>query len=265
MENDIKRSAEARFDDLCERAQGGILALSCFLTPTEQEYIKLYARRSGRESDIFFFGGYPEAERRRLFILPDYLSDIDQDAREKIDIYFDGLSAYVKAMKIEGSGYRSLSHRDILGSVLSLGIERDAVGDIIMLGEHSALLFCTEKIYPYLEASLERVANDKVKLSSASLFELDIPEKRLVPINDTVASPRLDCIVSSLTDLSREKAQAIIKAGLCLVNYLPEERVDAYVEPPAVISVRGYGKFKVIAFGGETKKGRLRLCAGRFE
>ena len=79
-----------------------------------------------------------------------------------------------------------------------------------------------------------------------------------------MASKRLDCVVGALTNLSREKAQALIKTGLCEVNYLVEQRVDAEVKTPCVISARGYGKFNVLSFDGETKRARLRLVAQKY-
>ena len=88
--------------------------------------------------------------------------------------------------------------------------------------------------------------------------------KKTVPINDTVASRRLDCIVGALTNLSREKSQNLINSGMCEVDYLPELRVDRQIDEGAVISVRGYGKFFIKAFDGETKRGRIRLSAAKY-
>ena len=112
--------------------------------------------------------------------------------------------------------------------------------------------------------SLERIASDKVSVKVHDLPEGFSIEKKTVPINDTVASRRLDCIVGALTNLSREKSQNLINSGMCEVDYLPELRVDRQIDEGAVISVRGYGKFFIKAFDGETKRGRIRLSAAKY-
>ena len=88
--------------------------------------------------------------------------------------------------------------------------------------------------------------------------------EKTVAVNDTVASPRFDCVVGALTNLSREKAQSLINSGLCEVDHLPEIRVDRQIEAGAIISVRGYGKFTVNSFDGETKRGRIRMSAEKY-
>ena len=83
------------------------------------------------------------------------------------------------------------------------------------------------------------------------------------PIRDTVASPRLDAVVASLTNLSREQAQNTVRSGLVEVDYEPVERTDLLLTPPAVISVRGHGRFVLRGFDGQNRKGRLRLLADK--
>ena len=89
-------------------------------------------------------------------------------------------------------------------------------------------------------------------------------ERRFQMIHDTVASERLDCILAALTNLSREKAQGMIRAGLVEVDFLTEQRPDRAVPEGAMLSVRGYGRYEVIGTDGVTRKGRLRLHAKKF-
>lgn len=262
---DAQKLLASRAEDYLRTADRGELVCGNFLTPSEAAYVAVCMKELGAQDRFFLFGGYKEAERMRLFVLPSFLSDIDGESEKKARAYFpDDLSNSIKAVKIQGSGYRTLSHRDYLGSLLALGIERTSLGDIAVLDDHSAVLFCTDKIFDFLLASIDRVASDKVTASEyANISELEV-KREYLPISDTVASNRLDCIIGALTNLSREKAQTAIKSGLCEVNYLPEDRCDLSLSIPSTISVRGYGKYDVLSFDGETKKGRLRMTARKY-
>lgn len=255
----------SRASDYLRLSERGELVCGNFLTPEEAAYTETVFREMRALDRAFFFGGYKGAERKRVFVIPSFLSDFEGSAEILARDYFsDELSSSVRAIKIQGSGYRELSHRDYLGSILSLGIERPSIGDIVVTDKHSAVVFCTDKIFDYLISGIDRIASDKVTVGEF-LPDGDFGAKReFVTIRDTVASNRLDCVVGALTNLSREKAQIAIRSGLCEVNYLTEQRVDVDVKVPSIITLRGYGKFNVLEFDGETKRGRLRLVAQKY-
>ncbi len=262
---DAQKLLLSRLSDGLERAERGELVCGHFLTPSDIALVVEYIRERKMTDRIFFFGGYIAAERKRFFVLPSYLSDFEGDNAEKLKECFpEELSAAVQAILVRGSGYRALSHRDYLGSILSLGLERDALGDIVLLDATSAVIFCGEKIADFLLETLEKVANDKVSLSRFTADESFVPKRTTQRITDTVASERLDCIVAALTNLSREKAQTLIRSGDCEVDYLSEERCDLLLTPPTTLTLRGYGKYTLLAFDGETKKGRLRMVAEKY-
>ena len=255
----------ARIDDLLKASDRGEPVCGNFLTPGEAAFSVAYLKEQRMDDRALLLGGYADAERRRLVALPPYLADIDGEAEENLKIYFpEEYSNAVRALKISGSGYRKLSHRDYMGSLLALGIERSALGDIVVLGDFEAVVFCTDKIHSFLLSGIDRIATDKVNCRDFIPDETFAPEREYMPIRDTVASNRLDCVVGALTDLSREKAQSTIRSGLCEVDYLPEERCDVSLHTPCIVTVRGYGKFRVLSFDGETKKGRLRLVAQKY-
>ena len=108
---------------------------------------------------------------------------------------------------------------------------------------------------------LTKVGSDTVRCRECVIDETFTDGKKYRPISDTVASPRLDCVVAALCNLSREAAQSAVRSGLVEVDFEPEERVDTILEPPITVSVRGHGRFILRSFDGETKKGRLRLRA----
>lgn len=256
---------EARLEDMLERSRRGELVCGNFLTPAEVSFCRALIKQRGEEKRSFFYGGYADADRKRLYILPQYLMDIEGDSEEKLRLYCaEEFCPSVAALSIKGSGYRKLSHRDYLGSILALGIERHALGDVIVTGDSEAIVICTDKISAFLLEGVDKVASDKVTVSKIELFEDFAPKREVLPVSDTVASNRFDCVVGALTNLSREKAQAAIRTGLCEVDYLPEQRCDVSLATPCIVTVRGYGKYRLLSFDGETKRGRLRLKAEKY-
>ena len=263
--DDAQKLLEARLDDYIRQSDRGELVCGNFLTPQEIAHMRIILRSRRAEDRAFFFGGYDGAERKRIFVIPSYISELGGGPQSLAESYFaEELAQSICPIRIKGSGFRSLSHRDYLGSILSLGIERREVGDIVTLTEHEAIAFASDRICDYLLTSLERIASDKVKVAVIDLPEDFKASRKTQPISDTVASKRFDCIVGALLNLSREKAQNVISAGLCEIDHLPEIRVDRQIDEGATISVRGYGKFSVISFDGETRRGRIRMSAEKY-
>lgn len=258
---------EARLEDYLTRAERGEIAVSRFLTPGERRVAERSLASKGVARRAIFFGGYRDAERTCLFLLPEYFMDFPdllpaegEDPSETLEVGESG----VGAVEIRGSGFRKLTHRDYLGSLLGLGLERDALGDIALQDEHRAVIFCTRGMAAFLCSNVEKIASDTVKCLPYSMNDSFTDGRNYRPISDTVASPRLDCVVAALTNLSREAAQTAVRSGLVEVEYEPEERTDRLLTPPVTLSVRGHGKFILRAFDGETKKGRLRLRADQY-
>ena len=248
----------ARLEDMKKRAIRGELGISAFLSPRELHYSESYLRRSG--SCFISFGGYEGAERKRVYILPEYMESVS--SADELAEY--GNETAIVALEIKGSGFVSLSHRDFMGALLRLGVERDVVGDIITLGGGSAVAFCDLRIADFITTELRDVGRDKVKCRIASIDKDFCPKRSFAAISDTVASARLDCVVAALCNLSREKARECVLSGLAELDYEYCERPDREVTAPCILSVRGYGKFKVCSLGELTKKGRIRLFAEKF-
>ena len=144
---------EARIGDLLARAEQGTVACLPFLNPRDRKRAERILRSFGADGRAWFWGGYPDAERACLFLLPDYLllclpsgNVTGEDEATLCELLAEELSEAVCAVRITGSGYRTLSHRDYLGSILGLGLERDALGDIAVQNEHAAVIFCSARI-----------------------------------------------------------------------------------------------------------------------
>ena len=139
------------------------------------------------------------------------------------------------------------------------------IGDIIVNeGSNEAIVFCDETIAPFLLSEWTKAGNDKIRISRYDLPPDFAPVRKTAQINDTVASPRLDAIVASLCALSREKAREIVVNECAEVEYQVISAPDRAVCAPCVISVRGYGKFRILSVSEQTKKGRYRLVAEKY-
>ena len=257
---DIKSfdSLFARLDDFRECAVRGNVGISAFFSPREEfaaiEYLK------HRKVSFISFGGYSNAERKRIYVLPDFI-----EYAENIEAIYDfGFSCEIDCFRIDGSGFEAFSHRAVMGAILGLGIERDSIGDIVMIDDKSAIFFCDTKLRSFFEENFNRVGRDKVKIRRIDFDESIIPERKVQRINDTVSSPRLDCVVSAICSLSRERAKEKIAASLVELNYECVEKPDKILDIPSVISVRGFGKFRIISLSEMTRKGRYRLVAEKF-
>ena len=267
MANENSRDLfEARLEDAIRKCTSGNVAQIPFLTMRQRRRAERMLDARGLHDSYWFWGGHAGAERACLFLLPDYLTAIlPEDAVEREsalpEYLAEELTDAVISILIKGSGFRNLTHRDYLGAILGLGIERDAIGDIAVQDAHSAILFCPRTLAGFLMGELTKVGADTVRCYECLLDETFTDGKKYRPVSDTVASPRLDCVVAALCNLSREAAQSAVRSGLVEVDFEPEERVDTVLTPPITVSVRGYGRFVLHSFEGETRKGRLRLKA----
>ncbi len=255
----------ARLEDALLRCEKGMVSCLPFLNPRECRQAERFLRQRGDWEKAWFYGGYTGAERKSLFLLPDYLLLCLQapaesaDPEEVLQLLGETAEQEVVALRVVGSGFRDLSHRDYLGAILGLGLERDALGDIAVQNPHEAVLFCSETIAAFLTEELKKVGSDTVRCQRYRVDSAFTDGRHYQPIHDTVASPRLDCVVAALTDLSRENAQNAIRSGLVELDYETVDRTDLLLTPPALLSIRGYGRFVLRSFDGKTRKGRLRI------
>ncbi|MBQ6325386.1 MAG: RNA-binding protein [Clostridia bacterium] len=162
--------------------------------------------------------------------------------------------------------FASPAHRDLLGAVMGTGIERDAVGDIAMgirREKPCAWLFAAEEMADYIAASLESAGRAAVKAHLT-----DEPPEILPPEGEhlrvTVQNERLDALLAAGQRLSRSEAQRLVAAGLVKLNHVPCLRPDARVSEGDLISARGYGRLRVEAFMGESRRGRLVVALFRY-
>ena len=200
------------------------------------------------------YGGYDDAERRMLVCIPADLPISDKEATE-------GLAMVLRVTKPAMSS--ALSHRDYLGSILGLGIERRLTGDILVRDD-GADIFIAPEIADFLLREYHQAGRAAVKTGVVAAGDVIIPEMRCEIIKDTVSSVRLDSVVSSAFRISRNTAAEAVRSGLVSVDHAECLKVDAKVEEGSVLVLKGKGKAILEEIGNESKKNRTWIRIKRF-
>lgn len=225
-------------------------AATCFLSPRELEMTRYLF---GTVPGLIPFGGYADAERAMLVYLPEYL---DEE-------YLSGEDSPLVCLRATWFEGDSLSHRDLLGALMGSGIGRETVGDILV-DKSSCDLFVTSDIAPYILQNFTSAGRTKLRLEAIPLSLVSVPQAETKEIRDTVASVRLDSVISSGFRISRSLASQYVTAGKAAIDGLPCEKPDKPVPEGAKISVRGLGKLRLRTLGGQTKKGRISIIIDRY-
>ena len=242
--NKCARSGEervllARALDKLELAQNrSVPACTPFLSPGEQASVTDLLNAWGRPRHLFF-GGYEGAERAVCAFLPDW--------QEESDFLADP----------------ELSHRDILGALMGLGITREKLGDILLDHGRCQVLVLRDAL-PILLSQWESAGRWKMKLREIPLEQLEAKPPQVKTIRDTVAALRLDAVLAAGFSTSRSKAADLVSAGRVSVNHRECAKADRTVGEGDVLSCRGLGKCVVKEVLGQSKKGRFMLVLERY-
>lgn len=152
-----------------------------------------------------------------------------------------------------------LGHRDFLGAIMNLGIERSTIGDIF-IKENVGYVFCLESISGYIVENLDKIRHTNVKVNVISVEDADVFVKpELIPCAVTAASERIDGIVSKLYNISRTQSIELFRTGRVFVNGRMCENNSCFLKKDDTITVRGFGKFIYQGIQRETRKGKLSL------
>ena len=220
-----------------------IPANTCFLSPRELEMARFLF---GEPEGLHSFGGYEDAERKMLIYLPDYLE-------ESALMEEDSPCVCLRATFYQGD---CPNHRDFLGALMGAGIGRETLGDICVGKEHCDF-FVTQEIAPYIVQNFISAGRTKLHMEQIPLAEADIPEPEVKEIKDTMASLRLDSVISSGFRIGRSLASQYVTSGKAAIDGLPCEKPDKQLSEGSKISVRGLGKIKLAQINGRTKKDRI--------
>ena len=227
-----------------------IPANTCFLSPRELEMARFLF---GEPEGLHAFGGYSDAERKMLIYLPEYL--------EGSALY--GEDSPCVCLRAEFYPGDTLSHRDFLGALIGAGIGRETLGDICV-GKEYCDFFVTREIAPYILQNFLSAGRAKLHLKQIPLCDADIPQPEVKEIKDTMASLRLDSVISSGFRIGRSLAAQYVTTGKAAIDGLPCEKPDRQIAEGMKISVRGLGKIKLQAVNGRTKKDRISVVIHRY-
>ncbi|APR28692.1 RNA-binding protein [Pediococcus acidilactici] len=218
--------------------------LTNFLNPRQQHILTTLVNRD-EELQLSFFGGFTNAENQRGLIYPQYF------VPEKADFL-------VKIFEIDYPvKFAELEHRQILGTLANSGIQRDTFGDIVHYQDRWQVATNGE-LEKFFSNEITRIGRIKVRMQLAA------PSEILTPVNDwertqvTLASLRLDSIVATAFSISRHRAKELIEHRQVQLNWMIDEKADTIIARNDVISVRKYGRIKLVEVLGKTKKDKLK-------
>jgi RNA-binding protein YlmH len=225
---------------------------SDFLDPRQAFIAESLTNRTG-SLQLSFAGGYPTAERRRARIAPDYMSSPTPEEAPLALFHLYSLDTRLAKLR----------HGDYLGALLGLGLKREKIGDLHVFEDGCYVLVANE-MAEFVELHMNQVHRASIQLTRLPLAQLQVSEPALQIVSLSVSSLRLDGILSDVFRMSRAKAVLPIKAGRCKVNWRIEESPAAALQEGDVVSLQGFGRFRVVALEGTTKKGNMRLKIGLF-
>lgn len=227
-----------------------IPAHTAFLSPREQALARQFFTIQGVEN-LRYWGGYPQAERQQIHFLPDWAEEPQYSA--------------VTAICAQWYASESLTHRDLLGSLMGAGITRESVGDILVrAGDHRADILVTDTIAPYLLEHWDCAGRVHLHCSVLPSDGIQPPEITVKEIRDTVSSLRLDNITAAAFSLSRSRAQEAVDSGRVEINWINAAKGDKPVAQGDTITVRGLGKCRITWVGQPNQKGRYPVVIQRF-
>lgn len=195
----------------------------------------------------------------------------DEDCERKLVRFGDDeMCGYEEAFPItciriqpaNGKFADALTHRDFLGAIMNLGIEREVIGDIRVV-EATGYVFCLDHIAGFIIEQLTKVRHTTVACDIVQA----LPEDATVSTQDVsfqVTSERLDAVLAHLYKLSRTDAQELIRGGRIFVNDRMQESCSYPPKAGDIISARGYGRFQYCGVSGTTKKGKLTVCVKKY-
>ncbi len=233
----------SRLLELAKGARGGWRPSGFFLDPGK-------CRKIGQwfgDCEPVLWGGYEKAERCMV-------SFGEKDA--------EGSWFPVSAVELTSSVFWEVSHRDVLGALMNLGIDRSKTGDILVT-EKTATVFCDTALVDFLLQEIRTIGRYSVKTKEIPVEQVQIPEKKFREVTDTVASLRADCIIAAVYSLPRGKAQEAIASGRVTVNWEEWTSSSAELHAGDVISLRGMGRAELSEIGGLSRKGRTYIKAKR--
>lgn len=195
--------------------------------------------------NVLFFGGFPDAEKKIMGVFPQW-TEPDTDEFP------------ISCLKVEGGFTKKLTHRDYLGTIMSLGLTSQKLGDIVVSDGFAYVLLHSD-MAEYVADNLHKIGNQGVTVTVIEdLSQIQI-ERQYKTFGTVCASPRLDAVVAAAVNISRAQSATLINGGKIKVNHREITRTAEPVKEGDLLSIRGYGRFLVHSFDGTTRKNRMHI------
>ena len=247
-----ERMVLARVLDQMDRAQNrSVPCATQFLSPAQRAAAQPLLAACGHPRCLFT-GGYEGAERAICVFLPDWQEAEDFDPEEELC-----------AVEAAFPPSAQLTHRDLLGGLMGIGLTREKVGDILVL-EDRAQIIALREAGPILLSQFGQAGRYRLRLKELPLARLSPAPVQVKSIHDTVAALRLDAVLASGFSLARGKAAELISSGRVSVNHRECVKPDRAVAQGDVLTCRGLGKCVLKAVGGQSRKGRVIIEMERY-
>ncbi len=195
-------------------------------------------------------GGYDGAERVKAVFINEEFRGTPDVAVEAVSVTWD-------------ERYYQITHRDVLGALMALGIKREIIGDIIMCG-HGCQIIIDLSFLNFLMQNFGKIGAAPISITQLKIADIAPREEKVKVIKTTVASLRLDVIAAAGFGTSRSRMSEEIVAGKLKVNWQEAKNSAQSIKENDVISMRGRGRVEVCEVLGQTRKGRMSIVLKRF-
>lgn len=217
--------------------------LTDFLDPGQREILKTIV---GNDAFIQEFGGYPNAEKRRIYLNDEWDNLSPSDYR-------------VTAFEIQyPNKFACLTHSSILGTLANSGIETDTFGDIITDGQGKWQFFAKGELTSFFVEQIDRIGSAKVKIHAIDLNQVLTPLDDSITRDEVVASLRVDSVLAGISKESRTVIKNQIEAGNAKLNWHDIQNSNIMIKEMDTLSLRHFGRVKVIDITS-TRKGKYRV------
>ncbi|MEI4771137.1 YlmH/Sll1252 family protein [Psychrobacillus sp. FJAT-51614] len=226
--------------------------LTDFLDPRQQFIVDSIRRQYG-DIEVASNGALEEVERKRLLLYPSYfIPSLEDFLMTVVEVHYP-------------KKFVTLRHKDVLGSMMSLGIDRSKFGDI-RVQDGSVQFVVASEVLDYVRANFTAIGKVKVHIET-----VDDPTNYFQQQEEwssetlTVSSLRLDTVISAVFNISRQKSSSLIQSGKVKVNWAEKDQISLELQELDLISIRGLGRVKLLMIEGRTKKDKIRLQIGRLD
>jgi len=239
-DKDDKMLISSVYDKLEQSIDKNYSSYSDFLDARQLSLVK---RSFGfLKEDLVFYGGILDAERKIVTVMYEY-SEIP-----------------IKIIKIKAPS--DITHRDVLGSIMSLGIKRQKIGDIVI--DDFVYIAVKEEISDYIIENFTQIRHSNIKPEITDSKSIK-REQEFIEISVTVPSLRIDAVVSAIIHLSREKSKELIMSGRVNLNHFELNDNKKLLNLNDTISIKGVGRFKLSVINGTTKKDRIKIMVSKYK